>query len=216
MGVRNTIACCPSGAPRGPWPVVRLPSVSLAALIIAIAGLVLAGMSLGWQIAAWNLTGGRVRVTLKHGAMTGAMAITRAIGQDGALATPADLRLDPGSGATEVLAVDVRNVGRMPVTIERFGAELLQPRNGSLLSMLLPQRGALSLIPVADAIGRPMPHRMEPGTAETWYVRMHEVRALVYSAQAINPGGRSVAMFVELGNGRKVRTRHSASVPTGG
>jgi hypothetical protein len=187
--------------------------VTLAALIIAITGLVLASLSLGWQVAAWTLTGGRVRLTLKHGVATGAATITKPIGPDGALANPAELSIDRGSGGTEVLVVHVRNVGRMTLTVERYGAELLQPRDGSLLGMLLPRRGMVSFTPVGDVIGPPLPHPMEPGTSATWLVKMYDVRAMVHAAeQTISPGARSVGMFVELGNGKTVRTRHSANL----
>jgi hypothetical protein len=188
--------------------------VSLAALIVAIAGVVLSSLALGWQIASWLLTAGRVRLTLKHGALTGAMSYLKDVRRGPARA--ADLSLDPGAAATEVLAVVVRNVGRLPVTVERYGAELWGAAgSGSLIRRASPTR-LLALQPIGDAIGPGLPHRLEPGTSETWLIRMDDVRAAVYATKGSNLGdARSCGMFVELGNGRTVRTRHNIGAPHG-
>jgi hypothetical protein len=132
---------------------------SSTALAAAVLGVVLGALSLGWQAATYVLTGGRIKVSLRVGAMgPGGMVTTK----------PADLSpgwLEPlaeqGYGRP-VVSVRVANVGRQPVTVARWG---------------LKSRAGASLYPMADSIGPPLPHRLDTGESASWAVDMAQVHA---------------------------------------
>lgn len=138
-----------------------------ASLVVAICGLVLACLSLGWQAANYVLTGGRVKVKLTVGAMNAR----------GGMLTgpPSSFHPDqlPGLAAQgyprPIVAVRVANVGRQPVTVERWSLKHLS---------------GLSFQPVAESIGKPLPHRLEVGQSEMWAMGLDVVIALAQAAQA--------------------------------
>lgn len=171
--------------------------MDFAALLVAVVGLAVAALSLGWQIASWLLSAGRVRPRLRHGILTPGGLFSALVTESGA---PADLAsiTEQGFIGSEVLAVQVANIGRGPVTVERFEVVL--------------RGGKVSFVPHGDAIGPALPTRMEPGTSETWMVKMETVRAFVHASQVLTPGRRRVGMTVELATGQKRSTRHAIEV----
>lgn len=141
--------------------------MDVASLVLGICGVVLASLSLGWQAAQHVLTGGRVKVGLRMGAL----------GHGGIVsAPPSSIREGWWNQLAEqgyrrpVVAVQVANVGRLPVTVARWG--------------LKSGRG-VSLYPAADSIGPALPHRLEAGESETWAVDMGPVDAFIRTTREV-------------------------------
>ncbi|RZU16420.1 hypothetical protein EV645_3985 [Kribbella rubisoli] len=171
--------------------------MDVAALIVAIVGLLVAGLSAGWQVATWFWSNGRPKARLMHGVVSGAAAITGPVKRDG---LPLELKSirEQGYDGTEVLGVQVVNHGRAQVTVTRYSIALA----GTGMSYHL----------IGDAMGPPLPHRIQPGEAETWYADMDTVHRFVYAAQAIKEGAREVFIEVTLGTGRTIRTRQTVRI----
>jgi len=167
--------------------------VNVAALIISCFSLVIASLALGWQIAQWLLSGGRAKATLVHGMLSEAGAYSGAVAKHGAGHNLETLRRQEIRG-TEVLGVTVFNTGRLPVVVMRYKVELAG--------------GNLPLSPLADAIGPQLPHKLEPGHSETWYVDMRDVVNLVDSSRAVlDEQPLDVYMSVQTGLGKTLKTR---------
>lgn len=91
-----------------------------ASLVVAICGLVLAFLSLGWQAANYVLTGGRIRVELHVGARDLRGIVS---GRPGQLEQGWFEGLAAQGYTAPMVAVRVANVGRQPVTVERWSLE---------------------------------------------------------------------------------------------
>jgi hypothetical protein len=147
--------------------------MSVASFVLGICGVVLASLSLGWQAASYVLAGGRVKVRLRVGGLGNGGMVT---------ATPDSLRanwwehLAAQGYRRPIVAVTVANVGRLPVTVARWGLK-------SGLGM--------SLYPVADSIGPRLPHRLEAGESETWAVDMAPVQAFIQAARETLGGSQA-------------------------
>ncbi len=191
--------------------------MNVASLVLGICGVVLASLSLGWQAAQYVLTGGRVKVRLQIGALGNGAIVT---------AAPSSLhegwweQLAEQGYRRPIVAVTVANVGRLPVTVARWGLK-------SGLGM--------SLYPAADSIGPPLPHRLEVGESETWAVDMGAVDAFIRATREVlgqpradaKPGGivervaaerdammgvverDAIVGVVELADGRSKRSRET-------
>jgi hypothetical protein len=187
--------------------------MNVASLVLGICGVVLASLSLGWQAAQYVLTGGRVKVGLRMGALGPGGMVT---------AAPSSLRagwweqLAAQGYRRPIVAVTVANVGRLPVTVARWGLK-------SGLGM--------SLYPAADSIGPHLPHRLEVGESETWAVDLGPAdafirttrealgrpqaesgrpRSTIGAIQAEVAGQRNAVVgVVELADGRSKRSRET-------
>jgi hypothetical protein len=103
-------------------------TLDIITLIVAIFGVALASGSLAWQTASFVLSGSRVRVNLRRGAMRRGIP-----GETARIAGPrepseSDHDMMRRQGFThEVLIVEVRNIGRMAVSVESvsLGAEMV-------------------------------------------------------------------------------------------
>jgi hypothetical protein len=141
--------------------------MNVASLVLGICGVVLASLSLGWQAAQHVLTGGRVKVRLRMGGIGNGGMVT---------AAPSSLRegwweqLAEQGYRRPIVAVTVANVGRLPVTVARWGLK-------SGLGM--------SMYPAADSIGPPLPHRLEAGESGTWAVDMGPVDAFIRATREV-------------------------------
>ncbi len=136
-------------------------------MVLGICGVVLASLSLGWQAAQHVLTGGRVKVGLRMGAFGHGGMIT---------AAPSSIRegwweqLAAQGYRRPIVAVTVANVGRLPVTVARWGVR---------------SRLGMSMQPARDSIGPPLPHRLEVGESETWAVDMAPVDAFIRATREV-------------------------------
>jgi hypothetical protein len=174
-------------------------SVDLATFVIAVVGLVIATSSLGWQVAAWLLSAGRVRVQLRHGIIgrrgTGLYNVPRS-------GEPVDVDSIWRHGFTgpEVLAVKVVNWGRGPVTVTRYRLGI----PGSSESLVIHRE--------SDNIGPKLPARLEQHESETWAVDMELVRVFVNPSGVVPTRKRRVQMTVELATGARRTTRRALRV----
>lgn len=182
-------------------------------LWVAVLGVVLATASLAWQAATYALTGGRVRVLLRVGAVDVA-------GNGMITAAPSSLRQDWLANLAEqgyprpIVAVRVANIGRQPVTVASWC--LKSPHGASLQDMA--------------AIGPRLPCPLGVGESQTWAI---DLETAVRFAQAAKEtlgkrrrglpdvplrealragwhagrGNEGLAGVVELADGRKRRSR---------
>jgi hypothetical protein len=167
-------------------------------LVIAVLGLALSVASLSWQAAAFVLSGSRVKVELRHGAQDGVGNLMH--GPPGTH----DARLLASQGFVhELLGVQVRNVGRMPVDVEKVEAVL--PKG---IRFSHPQ----------GHLGPSLPHRVQPHSSQTWFLDMQPIRKAVYAnAQTFGlPATQPVYVAVGLGTGKTAETNQRILVPGGG
>lgn len=159
-------------------------------LVVAIVGLALAVASLVWQAATFVLAGARIKVRLQQGA----------IGNGSAIVGPLDARIDfedlRNQGFTQpVLAIEVRNVGRMPISVTGWHAVL---------------ENRMSYTDARSPVNPELSFRLEPQSKQTWYVELNPLHAAVsasHSAGIWPVDHQKVWMSVDLGNGKTVRTR---------
>jgi hypothetical protein len=155
-----------------------------ATLVIAVVGLALAAASLAWQAATFALTGSRVRADILRGVIGRGVLVT----YPPDTWAPGSLAQHAAEGMPqEVVAVEVRNVGRMPASVQKITAYL---ENG------------VSLTPLQT--DPPLPYPLEAGSSERWWVDA----AQVYAAIAASRLTRSdVQIAVALGTGKVVKTK---------
>jgi hypothetical protein len=161
---------------------------------LSIIALVMSALSLGWQAATFVLTGGRVKVELRIGAMhAGSWGMIHAP-VDALEHTWSDVQAEQGY-VDRVIVVLVRNVGRLPVSVMEW-------------SVMAEPTGA-SFRPVGHSIGPDLPYRLDPGTTETWAVRLSEIVAPIEATKTafrVPEGTMRLRGQVGLGNGKSVTT----------
>jgi hypothetical protein len=159
-------------------------------LVIAVVGLALAAASLAWQAATFALTGSRVRADILRGVTGRGMLVT----YPPAKWTPNTLAQSAAQGMPhEVVAVEVRNVGRLPASVQKVTAYL---ENGIGFSPLQTQPA--------------LPFRLEAGSSERWWIQAAEVRAGIVASKStgIPRSHRTkVYMAVALGTGKVIKTK---------
>ncbi|HZT07743.1 MAG TPA: hypothetical protein VFC51_11980 [Chloroflexota bacterium] len=165
-----------------------------ATLAIAVLSLMLAGLSLGWQAATFFLEGGRVKATFKPGLVGNGMVITL----EAEKFSDDNMRAVMGRQGygRPVAAIDVRSVGRLPVTIASW--------------KIVTNPGGTALQPVGELIGPALPHRLEAGESQIWAVDYKAVQALVAATSSVvklDTTTVRVSSTVGLGDGRTVRAR---------
>jgi len=193
---------------------LRSGAMQTAAFVIAVIAVVLSALSLGWQAAVFALTGGRVRVTLHVGALDqmGTSMVTLPVEQ---LSGQRAQGLADQGFTRPVFAVRVRNVGRLPVTVERWSLRVPDDpgrRGGFLVPSSVPNpAGGAELMPMGNlSIGPALPHRLEAGASETWAVSIDAVQAFAAaSKETFGLAAFSIVGKVELGDGR-TRTSSAA------
>lgn len=162
------------------------------ALLISAISLALAGTSLGWQIAQWLLSGGRPKATLMHGMIHGAGAFVGPVQKDGKPFNLAGLH-SQGFRGQEVVGVQVTNHGRAAVTVESVA--------------VCPRGGSMRFVPVDQRIGPELPHQIEPGTNESWFVPVDVGTLLATtSREAAGEPVTGVYMVARIGTGKSVET----------
>lgn len=135
--------------------------MEVVTLGIAAAGLALAALSLGWQAATFLMSGPRMKVRLSEGFR----------GLPGVMIGPPGVYTDEGlaslqhQGYTEhVLAVTATNKGRLSATVREW-------------SLHFGNRAKFAN--QHDPRNPPLPHRLEPHTAQTWYAPVEDVAPFV-------------------------------------
>jgi hypothetical protein len=168
-------------------------SLEIVTLVVAILGVLLALASLVWQAATFVLSGSRVRLLLRQGALKRMAGGTVRI--SGPLQpTASDCEVMRSQGFEEpVLIVEVRNRGRMAVSVEDIAAV---------------SEDGWGFKRAEDPENPSLPHRLEPGAKQAWHVELAVFQALVDKDRK----PRKAWMTVELGTGRVMRTKQSTLV----
>jgi hypothetical protein len=166
------------------------PPVELTALILAVLGLVLSVTSLAWQATTFRLSGPRVRVELIVGAVSltsiGTVPVNDRDWQD-------QLRMLQRNHLPDALiGIRVRNVGRQATTVTHFAASF---DTGAALGYTGVARGCPTL-----------PHRMEPESADVWWMPLLDVARFVQLSAALEQPISRVHCKIELGTGRALVT----------
>jgi len=114
-------------------------------------------------------------------------------------ATPETLvRLAPEGFGQPIIEVEVRNVGRLAVTVSRWSLES--------------NIGGVSCVPIADSIGSTLPHRLDAGESQTWVTDLRNAVTLAQTTTEVLGHARETAWIVgvvELGDGRTYTTPES-------
>lgn len=169
-------------------------------LTLSLAGLSLlvAALSLGWQIAGYLLEGRRVRVTLLHGAQGPVGVAVGPVKRDQKPNNLSGLRAE-GFEGTEIIGITATNIGRAPITIERYTVHS--------------DKGGMAFTPMGIRIGPEFPFRLPPGESQSWYAEMRDARTLIHSVNAVRAArATSVYMSVTLGTGDQKSTKRRIRV----
>jgi hypothetical protein len=168
-----------------PPPADPVTGLDIATLVIAVVGAITGVGSLVWNVASHALTGARVKAELQPGFF----------GHGGVITTNwdnfrQDDPPDPGFDRA-VLVVKARNVGRLPASVTGWSVVI----------------GATELSHVGGAWNKPLPHRLEGGEDNSWYVEFGQVEAIIRTLVATNMPPDKLAAKVSLGDGRTIRSR---------
>jgi hypothetical protein len=171
-------------------PLATTP-LDILTLAVAIVGVVLAFASLVWQAATFAWSGSRVRVKLRRGGIR--RELDGILRMHGPLRPSADEKaaLHKQGFTEEVLFVEVRNVGRMAVTVEHVAAT---------------SADGLGYMKLADPTNPSLPHRLEPHSGQSWHIDLAPLQAVVN----LHGQPREVWMTVDLGTGKTLRTKDAA------
>ena len=158
-----------------------MTALDVLTLVVAILGALTGVAALVWQAVTFALSGGRVKVALKTAWLGPGGAI---IGEPGTWKPG-----QPPAAAydTECFGVEVRNVGRLPVSVTGWGVKV----------------GPAELGDVQNVWNKPLPHRLEVGEAVTWFV---EARQVMSAADTIRPPELRAA--ASLGTGKRVVSKN--------
>jgi hypothetical protein len=172
--------------------------MALAAVLISALALVVGALALGWQIASWTLDGRRTRVVARFGLRVAGGVLAAPLKKDG---TPMDFSTAhvPGGLGAELLGVEVSNMSRSArVRVESVAATV---------------DGGPSFDPQGTALGKPLPHWLEAGETESWYMDAEIARQLVRITRQSGKNVDSVAMFVKVSPGLTIKARQGLHVP---
>lgn len=165
---------------------------NLVTLIIAVCALVIGAAGLGWQIAAHVLAGGRVKLEHIHGLANDQDRDMWRF-EEGTLDGEAQQRLRARGYTSEISGVTVRNPGRHAVTV-------------SGIRMIIAPTG-VTYLPLHEAYGPALPHRLEAGASAHWAIRTSLIRTAAAATLKDGRSGESFVFAIELGDGRTKSTR---------
>jgi hypothetical protein len=165
--------------------------VEVVTLLIAVFGAVTGAASLAWSIASHVLSGGRVAVDLRGGWAGPSNLITAPLARK-------TIQPDRNFVNEPVLAVQARNTGRLPVSVEGWAVKF----------------GELSLGHVDHYANDPLPRVLNVGESATWIVPLQPLLAAYSAALETGMGAQETLRgTVSLGSG-KARTTKPAPVKT--
>lgn len=165
-------------------------ALDITTLVVAICAAVVAATALGWQVASWLLSGGRAKVELLNGAL-------HQFGPQWVVMPP-NKPLDPSAAANgftrRAIFVEVRNVGRLPITVTSWQLKL---------------PGGVKIGELNSPNGPKLPHRLEVGDNATWAIEVDGqlVAALHATRRMAKVDDVEVRAVVSLGSGKEITTR---------
>jgi hypothetical protein len=130
--------------------IVHTGGTDLTTTILATVGVVLAVASLVWQAWTFRLSGSRVGVRLRSGMRD--LANTAAVTGPDHMSTDQELRLRAQGFTHPVLAVEVKNSGRSPTSVQSVS---IQFANGAVYT--------------ESHFDPALPFRLEAESERTWY-----------------------------------------------
>jgi hypothetical protein len=160
---------------------------------LAVYAAIVGSVALGWQVVSYVLAGGRVKANFSPGMIGGGGLIT---GPASAFVESIQSLRAQGYDGPVVAVVQVRNVGRLPVTVSGWSVAV--------------KPGGTSFRPIAESLGPALPHRLDAGEAASWAVDMARVKALVDATSSVlkvPPQSMRVRATVSLADGRTVKAR---------
>ncbi|SHJ58156.1 hypothetical protein SAMN05421803_107168 [Nocardiopsis flavescens] len=164
-------------------------ALDITTLVVAICAAVVAATALGWQIASWLLSGGRAKVELLNGAL-------HQFGPQW-IVMPPNKPLDPSGAANgftrRAIFVEVRNVGRLPITVTSWQLKL---------------PGGVKIGELNSPNGPRLPHRLDVGDSEKWAIEVDSelVAALRATRKMAKVDDVEVRAVVSLGSGKEIKT----------
>lgn len=206
--IRHAIGVSRGCITAAPETWIRSRIMDVATFVLAVLGVVLSALALGWQAATFVLTGGRVRVELLVGAVR----------DNHGMVTMSARNPQPDWAASlveqgyrhPVVAVRVRNVGRLAVSVERWSIvtllrkpQVVGPFAQAVVQLSKREEGPEVVYPGLSLVGPDLPHRLEAGASVIWAAPFGEVNDLI----AVTKNVYSVAGKVALGDGRSSRSK---------
>jgi hypothetical protein len=166
-------------------------ALEIVTLVVAIVGAVTGVAALVWEAVTFVLSGSRVKVALVHvwlggGSVAVTVPLSEPIGKQ-----------PPSPHATvETLGVEVRNVGRLAVSVTDWRIKI----------------GPTELISLRGVPhNKQLPHRLDVGEENTWFVEVAQIHAAV-SAAVGTFGPVEIRARASLGTGKSTTSRNSISL----
>jgi hypothetical protein len=174
-------------------PVNSVTGLDIATLVIAVVGAITGVGSLLWNVVSHSLTGARVRVEVLGG-WTDLTAVV-------AVPWPGfDPRTPPTSQfTTPVVAIRVRNVGRLPAWVTRWSLDV---GDGTRLDDQVSMPG-----------NDPLAHRLDGGEENMWLLPYLLLDAVLVTLTGTATPVTELTASVSLGTGRSIRSRSVPVIP---
>jgi hypothetical protein len=165
--------------------VTALTSFAFSAL-----ALILSGAAFGWQVLSWFLTGGRIKIEFKAGAI-GPPGITTM-----SKVSRAEISSLRRQGYNDIAGViEIHNKGRMAAFVDKVGIET----------------GDALFRDTEPASGKELPYKLEAGERAKWAIRGWSIDSAQASTQ-VDERAPSVRAFVMLSSGKRRISKKSAHV----
>jgi hypothetical protein len=181
--------------------------MEVAGLILGIIGTISGLLSLGWNIISHSLTGIRINATFRAGFVlvdeneperSGVPKVENVYLTDLETFSDIDSFEAEGQSATAVLALEVHNVGRLPVRVTDWAVYLGDVGNRS-------RRFNIDI-----------PHSLGVGESIALYIEIHSLAmasAMVEkTSSGLARGKATIRGLVFLGNGTTVKTRNDITL----
>ncbi len=161
-------------------------ALDITTLIVAICAAVVAATALGWQIASWLMSGVRAEVEVSKGGKSKYSGEYTTVEPS----TPRETFSYP----IPLVVVDIRNTGRLPVSVIGW-------------SFRLP--GGVKQGDLIEVMGPKLPHRLDVAENARWGVELNKRLKvdLLIAQREVKVADVKVHVVVSLGNGKRITTR---------
>ena len=166
-----------------------LTGLETTTLALALVGTVTGVLALAVQVALFSLSGSRVTVE----------ALQARLGPGEAVTGGPAWEHNAENWPIKAVAVRARNRGRQAVDVT--GWSVIEGKGIGLVETTRAPHN------------KPVPHRLEPGASETWYLIWDDVAALVATSRTVfGTETRFVRGQVQLGTGRTIASSRRRSI----